>query len=84
MTCPKLCCKEIRVTPKIKVLSSGTLPQILDLENFVQQEDGVVNITRRQLSSWITPTTVERVVAGCTKFITRWSTVTAVILILEY
>ena len=34
LTYPKLWYKEIRVTAKIKVLSSGTLPQILDLENF--------------------------------------------------
>jgi len=29
-----LCSNEIRVPPKIRVLPSGTLPNILDLENF--------------------------------------------------
>jgi len=29
-----LCCKEIRVPPKIRVLPSGTLLQILNVENF--------------------------------------------------
>ena len=33
-TLPTLCFKEIQVSPKIRVLPSGTLPQTLDLENF--------------------------------------------------
>ena len=33
-TGPKLCYKEIRISPKIRVLPCGTLPQTLDLENF--------------------------------------------------
>jgi len=33
-TCPTLCYKEIWVSPKIRVLPSGTLSQTLDLENF--------------------------------------------------
>jgi len=54
---------------KIRVLSSGTLSlQILDLENFVT--------ACGQNSCMVTPTTVERAVAGCTKFITPWSNVT--------
>ena len=32
--CPTLCYKEIRVTPKIKALHSGTLSKMLDFENF--------------------------------------------------
>ena len=31
LTHAKLCCKEIRVPPKIMVLPSGTFPQTLDL-----------------------------------------------------
>ena len=33
----------------------------------------VVNKSRRRSTSCITPSIVERVVAGCTKFITHWS-----------
>jgi len=33
-TYPTLCCKEIQVPSKIRVHSSGTLLQTLDLENF--------------------------------------------------
>jgi len=33
-TCPTLCCMEIRVSPKIKILPSGTLSETLGLENF--------------------------------------------------
>ena len=33
-TYPALCYNEIRVSPKIRVLSSGTLPQTLDLKKF--------------------------------------------------
>ena len=33
--CPKLCCKEIQVSTKIRVLPYGTLTQTLDLENFL-------------------------------------------------
>jgi len=33
-TYPPLCCKEIRVSPKIKVLGFGTLSRTSDLENF--------------------------------------------------
>jgi len=69
LTYTKLCCKKIRVPPKIWVLPSRTLRQTLDFENFT-------GATRRW-SPWITPTTVERVVAGCMRklydtFI-RWS-----------
>jgi len=32
---PTLCCKEIHVTPKIRVLPSGTLSKMLNVENFV-------------------------------------------------
>ena len=35
VTYPKQCYKEIRVTPEIRVLPSETLPQTLELENFV-------------------------------------------------
>ena len=45
-------------------------PQTLDLV------DCVVNKTRWRSRLWITPTTVERAVARCTKFIARWSTTT--------
>jgi len=34
VTHPKWCYKEIRVSPKIRVLPSGALPETLDLENF--------------------------------------------------
>ena len=34
LTYPKLCYKKIRVSPKIRALPSGTLPQIPDVENF--------------------------------------------------
>ena len=34
MTHPAPCCKEIRVTPKIRLLPSGTLSRMLDLRNF--------------------------------------------------
>jgi len=66
LTYPKLCYKKIRVSPKIRALPAGTLPQIPDVENFATAS--------RWSSLWITPTTVERVVAGCTEFITHWST----------
>ena len=34
-TCPILCCEEIWVVPKVRVIPSGTLSQTPDLENFV-------------------------------------------------
>ena len=52
---------------------------ILDLENVATASRrciGVVSKTRlRSACGWITPTTVESVVAECTRYI-RWSTVT--------
>ena len=50
-TYPTLCCKEIRVTPKISVLPSGTLSQTLDVENFAtvsRSSLGVVNEAHRR------------------------------------
>jgi len=83
-TYPTLRFKEIRVSLEIRLLPSETLPQTLDLENFATASPwciSVVNKTRWRPTLWIAPTTVERVVAGCTKFITRWLTVT---LLLHY
>jgi len=61
-----------------KDTSLWNLPQtLLGLRKFSsRQVDRVVNESRRLWSLWIRPMTVERVVAGCTKFIIRWSTVT--------
>ena len=63
--------------PKVTGLASGTLPQTLELENFAmasrwcgQQNSSTVELVNFHLR------TVDRMVAGCTKFITRWSTVT--------
>ena len=36
-TCPTLCYKKIRTSPKIRVRPSGTLSQTLDLENFADK-----------------------------------------------
>ena len=36
-----LCCKDIRATPKIRVLASGTLFQALDLENITSHISSV-------------------------------------------
>jgi len=69
LTYTKLCCKEIRVPPKIRVLPSETFPFFFwDLENFATASRlciGVVGKTRRRASLWITPTTVEHVMARC-------------------
>ena len=73
-TYPTLCCKEIWVSPKITVLSYGTLSQTSDLENFATASCSPC----QQNSS----STVELVDDTCTTvdeswlFTTRQSTVT--------
>ena len=50
-TLPTLCFKEIKVSPKIRVLPSGTLPQTLDLENFATMSQSlkcVINLARER------------------------------------
>jgi len=56
---PTLCCKDIKVSKKIKVLSSVTLFQTLDLQKFCREVDGFVNKTLRRSSLLTTPTTVD-------------------------
>ena len=46
------------------VLPAGTLPETLTIS--LRQVDGVIRKIRRRSSLWITPTTFERVVVGCT------------------
>ena len=66
--------KEIRVSPKIRVLPSETLFQTLDFENFATAVGSrIVNKTREWPSLLTTPTMVD---ASC-QFTTRRSTVTA-------
>jgi len=60
------CCKEIRVPPKIGVLSSGTLPQTLDLKNFAR-----ASRSRCQQHS-SSSTTVEFVDDTCTTVNESW------------
>jgi len=65
LTCLKLCThKAIWVSPKMMVLPAGTLPETLTIS--LRQVDGVIRKIRRRSSLWITPTTFERVVVGCT------------------
>jgi len=45
---PALCYKEISVSPKIRVLPPGTLPQTPDFKISPRQVDRVVNKTRRR------------------------------------
>ena len=71
-TGPKLCYKEIRISPKNKGTSLWNVAPNSGFRKF--RHDKSVNKTRRRSSLWITPTMVERVVDGCTKL--RWSTVT--------
>ena len=64
-------CKEIRVSPKIRVLNAGTLSQTLDLENFAtasQQNSLTVELVDHSRDD-------RHVVAGRTLFTTRPSTV---------
>jgi len=63
-TYPALCSKEIRVTPKIRVLPFGTFPQTPDLKNSPRQVDRVVNKTR-QLSSLLTTPIRQSMSRGC-------------------
>jgi len=71
-----VCYKEIRVSPKIRVLPFGTLPQTLDLENFTMAS----RYCGQQNSSTTEPVDYPydgRARRGWMhKFITRWSTVT--------
>jgi len=51
---PTLCCKEIRVTLKIRVLPSGTLFKTLDfLENFAMRQRVRYIDSRFSRSSWV-------------------------------
>jgi len=50
-TRPTLCSKKIRVSPKIRVLPSGTLSQTPDLENFAsayRSSKRVINLARQR------------------------------------
>jgi len=75
---PKLCYQEIQLSPKMRVRPRGiSAPNSGHKKISPRQVDGVVNKTRRRLYSlWIIPITVEHVVAGRRKFITRWLNVT--------
>jgi len=60
---PTLCYKEIWVSPKIRVLPSGTVSQTPDLETISpRQVDRVVNKTRRRRRQSSLLTTPMRVV----------------------
>ena len=77
LTYPKLCCKEIRILPKIRVLPSGTLPQSLDLGNFCHGRL-IVWSTKLVMVEPVDYTyDSQGIVVGFTLlFITHWSTVT--------
>ena len=66
-TCPTLCCMEIWVSSKIRVLPYGTLCQNPDLENFAKEADRVVNKTRhrRRRSSLLTSPKQQSTSRGC-------------------
>jgi len=50
-TYPTMCCKKIRVSPKIRVFPSGTLSKTTDWENFAtayRSLKRVINLARRR------------------------------------
>ena len=66
-TYPTLCCKEIWVSAKIRVLPSGALSRTPDFEILPQHVDRVVNKTRsrRRRSSLLTTPVGQSTSRGC-------------------